>query len=101
MGVSIIIEINQDAIDNFGNPVIDDVFKNELVSRVISAAKGDIKGPKGQSNLIKNCTVKRRDTKALFLFDRKLIEINPKDWEYICVGNYTYKRVEKVVDNKS
>lgn len=98
MGNTIIIEINQDAIDNFGNPAIDDVFKNELLSRVISAANGDIKG---QSNLIKKVTVKRRDTKALFLFDRKLVEINPKDWGYICVGDYTYKRVEKVVDNKS
>lgn len=94
MGNTIIIEINQDAIDNFGNPVIDGVSKNELIARVISAAKGDIKGSKGQSNLIKNCIVKRRDTTALFLFNRKLIEINPKDWDYICVGNYTYKRVE-------
>lgn len=91
MGNTIILEINQDVIDNFGNPVIDDAFKNELLTRVISAAKGDTKG---QSNLIKKVTVKRRDTKALFLFDRKLIEINPKDWEYICVGNYTYKRIE-------
>lgn len=94
MGNTIILEINQDTIDNFGNPAIDDIFKNELLSCVISAAKGDIKGSKGQSNLIKNCTVKRRDTKALFLFDRKLIEVNPKEWEYICVGDYTYKRIE-------
>lgn len=101
MGNTIILEINQDAIHDFGQPHIDDVFKNELLSRVIDAANGDIKGSKGQSNLIKKVTVKRRDTKALFLFDRKLIEINPKDWDYICVGDYTYKRIEKVVDNKS
>lgn len=92
MGNTIIIEINQDTADDINNPIVSGVLKNELISTLISAAKGE--DTKGQSNLIKNCTVKRRDTKALFLFDRKLIEVNPKDWEYICIGDYTYKRIE-------